>query len=387
MQSPEEELKFIHDVIKDRSDKNEATFFSVKLERNGNITPLVSKESGDVFYPTIVKYLSRYDKPVLVIELYHGKAINIKTPFQTFRIPLRPMNEPSLGIITPEIKDPLPVTPTENVIPVERHYSSLFDSQRQMLDLQFEIKRLQIENTELSKKCKKRKRYIEELEEQIYKDEKNKKQSLGNVSMGMAGANAIEYFAKSDFGLGILKHIFKVQPEVMNGLLGNADNKEDGNNGKKEEPKTNASFVVKKEEKPLTEQEKKRLDALKSLSQFFDSLNEGELRIYFEIIRMMGKDANTLQNIYQLLKLQLEHKAEEAKKAATPSVKAKNNEEKEKQQTPANQTTHPHTETSPNPVIKTIALSELSFIKHEDETEDPNNENPDLEDEETEAPP
>src|ERR1700739_851984 len=85
-QTPYEQVRFIRDVIKDRTDKSQPTFFSVKLESFGNVTPLVDKEQGALFYDTIIQYLMRYDLSALIVELYHGKSHNIKEPFQTFRI-------------------------------------------------------------------------------------------------------------------------------------------------------------------------------------------------------------------------------------------------------------------------------------------------------------
>lgn len=60
-QTPYEQIRFINDAIKDRQEKNQATFFSVKLDRLGALTPLATKENGASFYETIIQYLTKYD--------------------------------------------------------------------------------------------------------------------------------------------------------------------------------------------------------------------------------------------------------------------------------------------------------------------------------------
>lgn len=339
-QKPYEQIRFINDVIKDRKDKNQATFFSVKLETNGRQTPLVDKETGDTFYETIIQYLTRYDVNGLIIELYHGKAHNIKEPFQTFLIPIKRSVEVTLGYAEKDKKDDIQVTPAESVISTEKHYSTMMDKERQLLFLEFDLKKLQHENEELKRKNKKRKQYIEELEAELGKTEKKQKQSLGNVALGHVASNALENLAKSNFGIGLLKHVFGANEETINGLLGTTDTAP-----KQTETKSTASIITNttsetaSETKPLSEDEKIRQVLLKEMGLFFQNLEDGTLRLYFELIKAIGKDKEKLQQVYVAVQYSKnKEKAEKEKQETKQDIKkeappVKNTERKEQEET------------------------------------------------------
>lgn len=299
-QSPYEQIRFIHDVIKDRKDKNQNTFFSVKLVRADKVTPLVDKETGDTFYETIIQYLTRYDVSAIIIELYHGKAHNIKEPIDKYTIQLKKSSD--LGISFP-ISEDVQVTQAESVVSTEKHYAGLFEKERGLLMLEFELKRLQLEHEELRKKYKKKKQYIEELESELEGKEKQKKNSLGNVSLGLVASNALEGFAKSSFGIGILKNVFGAKEDVLNGLLGLDANEISTN----EMPEQNSQATIitksKEENKPQTEQEKVRQYVIKQITDFMNALDDGSLRLYYEIIQLIGKDQTKLQQVYSALKI------------------------------------------------------------------------------------
>lgn len=299
-QSPYEQIRFIHDVIKDRKDKNQSTFFSVKLVRGDKVTPLVDKETGDTFYETIIQYLTRYDVSAIMVELYHGKAHNIKDPIDKYTIQLKKSSD--LGITyTP--KEDVQISQAESVVSTEKHYAGLFEKERGLLMLEFELKRLQLEHEELKKKYKKKKQYIVELEEELEGKEKQKKNSLGNVSLGLVASNALEGFAKSSFGIGILKNVFGAKEEVLNGLLGLDVN--DTSTNEAPEQNSQASIISKTttETKPQTEQEKVRQYVVKQITDFMNSLDDGSLRLYYEIIQLIGKDQKKLQQVYSALKI------------------------------------------------------------------------------------
>lgn len=304
-QTAYEQLQFINDVIKDRRDKNQATFFSVRLERFGKQTPLVDKANGETFYETIIQYLTRYDVSLINIELYHGKAHNIKEPFQTFQIPIKKNAEANLGYAEPIKKDDVLVTPAENVITVEKHFSNIIDKERQILFLDFEVKKLQSENEDLKKKNKKRKEYIAQLETELENVEKTKKQSLGNVSLGMVGSNMLENFAKSNFGIGLLKNVFGASEETLSGLLGTT---EISKQNEVPEQKSTATIISKpkpittEQQTPQTEEEKIRQTILKEFVLFFEGLDNDTLRLYFEVVKAIGKDQVKLQQVYMAIK-------------------------------------------------------------------------------------
>ena len=300
-QSPYEQIKFIHDVIKDRQDKNQPTFFSVKVERYGEITPMVNKEPGLNFYETILQYLTKYDLSAIIIELYNGKAHNIKEPFQDFKLVLKKSTDISLGQLNNV--DEIKLSAAETLISPEKHFFTMAEKERQVMLLEFDIKRLQYENEELKRKNKKKKNYIQTLETELGKTEKDKKNSLGNVTLGGIGANAAERFFRSDLGIRILKDVFGAKPDVLMGLLGNTNTNEPPAN----EIKSTATIIddtqiPKSEKVPLTENEKIRASIKKFIAEFIDKSNDAVLRYYYELFQFLGNDVETLQSILQQVK-------------------------------------------------------------------------------------
>lgn len=289
-QSPYETIRFIHDAIKDRQDKNQQTFFNVKLERFGALTPLAVREPGANFYETVLQYLTRYDMSALIVELYSGKSHNVKEAFQTFKINLKKGIElTSLSVSEQEPK----ITPAETVITTEKHFFTMAEKERQVMMLEFDIKRLQYENEELKKKNKKKKKYIEALEADMSKTEKDKKNSLGNVSLGLAGANALEGFAKSSVGIGIMKFL-GAKEETINGMLGIEQTAKD----QPVETKTTASIISSPAEKaPETKEEKIRSEIKKFITEFMNSTSDTTLRLYYELMQYLGADNEVLSSV------------------------------------------------------------------------------------------
>ena len=310
-ESSYEQIRFINDVIKDRAAKNEKTFFSVKLERMGVQTPLVNKEDGTVFYETIIQYLTRYDLSALIIELYHGKSHNIREPFQVIKIMIRRSQDLTLGNTDKNIPE---VVASETFISPEKHFFSMVEKERANIMLEFRIKQLEWENDILKNKNEEKKSYIQELEAELDKNEKNKKHSLGNITLGNVASNALETFARSNFGIGILKNVLGAKQEVINGLLGvdekneESDKTENTNPSEKaqetKEEKSIASIVTetKEPEKKLSENDKIRLQVIKQINDFLLNADDAVLRLYYELIQLIGKDVNLLQSIYVQLK-------------------------------------------------------------------------------------
>jgi hypothetical protein len=303
-QSPYEQIRFINDVIKDRSAKNEKTFFSVKLERMGVQTPLVNKEDGSLFYETMLQYLTRYDLSALIIELYHGKSHNVREPFQVIKISMKRSTDISLG--NTDNKN-IEVVESETLINPEKHFFTMAEKERANIMLEFRIKQLEWENEILKKKNKKKKLFIQELEAELDKTERAKKKSLGNVTLGNVTANALETFVKSEFGIGILKNVFGAKQEVINGLLGIEENhseKAEEETKTAKEEKSTASIVTetKEPDKNLSDTDKVRLQVIKYINDFMLNADDAVLRLYYELIQLIGKDVNLLQSIYMQLK-------------------------------------------------------------------------------------
>ncbi len=331
-QTPYDQIKFINDAIKDRQSKKEPTYFSVKVEYMGKQTPLVNKEEGSTFYETVIQYLTRYDLSALIIELYSSKSIRTKTPFQTIKVQVK--KDSSLTLGNPSEKAELEFTNPESLVSTEKHFYTLAEKEKQVWMLEFENKRLQYELEILRKKNKKKKQYIQELESELEKGEKAKKNSFANVSLGTVTSNAIESFAKSDFGLGILKNVFGAKQEVLNGLLGIDPSKETEAETRetKEETKSTASIISEDSPKQeVTKEQKIRLQVIKHINDFLLASDDAVLRLYFEIVQLAGNNVPVLQEIY----IQLKKQADTKKTKIKPNkVETNNNsEDSEKEET------------------------------------------------------
>jgi hypothetical protein len=287
-QNPYDQIKFIRDVIKDRADKSQPTFFSVELESFNHITPLVEKESGALFYDTLIQYLTRYDVAAIIIKLYHGKSHNIKEPFQVFHIALK--KSPNVSLSGIEKKDEALTVHSEQNISPEKHFQTLAENN-------FNLLRLQYENAVLKKKNKKRKNYIKELEAEIENLGKEKEKSFGNVALGSVASNALENFTKSNFGIALLKNVFGAKDEAIKGLLGT-----DKPDPAQVEGPSSKATIIKEEPKELTPNEKARAQILSSLTDFLQSADDGTLRMYYEIMQLIGADLPLLQAVYLQIK-------------------------------------------------------------------------------------
>lgn len=314
-QSPYEQIKFIRDVIKDRTDKAQATFFSVELESFGTVTPLVEKENGALFYDTVIQYLTRYDIAALIIKLYHGKSHNIKEPFQVIRVPIK--KAPAMSLMGADKKQGIEHLQQETIISPEQHFQKLAENQ-------FNLLRLQYENDVLKKKNKKKKAYIQELEKEIARHEKEKKGGLGNVTLGNVASNALENLAKSNFGIAMLKNVFGANDEVIQGLTGEIKEAKPA----LPEENSKASIVV-KEEKPLTETERIRKEIIRTIVEFLEKSDDGLLRLYYEFIQAVNNDTKLLQALYLQAKKHKESLAEQKPKNSLHKVELGDSKEPE----------------------------------------------------------
>jgi len=143
----------------------------------------------------------------------------------------------------------------------------------------------------------------------------------------LVGANAIESFAKSSFGIGILKNVFGVKDEVLNGLMGTNT---DLGAPKSEEIKSTASLITnvpepqKSTQPPQNLEEKQRLEILKLINQFLETANFKTLRLYYDLFQYIGSDLETLQPVVTQLKTFREKQQETIKQ----SIQKDNNNEK-----------------------------------------------------------
>ena len=179
---------------------------------------------------------------------------------------------------------------------------------------------------------------ILELETEIDNTEKGKKNSLGNISLGIVASNAIENLAKSEFGLGLLKGIGMKQ-EAINGLLG-IDTSQTTESKTPEEYSTATIITKPKTDSPtkekntdaLTTEEKARQFVLKYINDTMSSADDNVLRLYYEIIVLLKKDQLKLQQVYVAVKhseTQTNTPKNEAQKNETDSEEQEDNTKNE----------------------------------------------------------
>lgn len=294
--SPIDTINFIERVIKDRGLKKQATFFTIKLENGDSITPMTGREEGSTFKDSVIGYLTGYNVNALIVELFSGKSPSVKGPFEKHRIALNRTGEVSIS----GVRNDFEITPAETVISPDKYINSVLLRERQITDLITRNTLLEKERDELKQKNKKKKKKIEELETELGRQERAKNKSFGNITLGNVASNALESFAKSDFGIGLLKNVFGAKQDVINGLLGIDQDSETTT-----EQKTKATVVIEKEpeiKKELSQEEKIRLEIIKHIRDFLKGSNDAVLRLYYELINLMRDDVALLQSIYSQVK-------------------------------------------------------------------------------------
>lgn len=309
--NPQAQFEHIVTLIADREQRNYPTFYTIKIEKFGKLSPIVDRETGEKnFSNTIFKCLSTYQPSMIQVDLYTGKSRKIHDPFQSFKIVLQ---RPSGEVVLSGMNDKTEFTQGENVIPVERFYDAKFEMQSRLMRMEFDNQRLTDTIEKLNAIIAEQKEAIEELETEIEDTAKNQKDSFANISLGHIGSIALEKFTKSEAGISILKGILGATDDQLKGLTGGNEIKE----AAKEEAKSTASIVTKPQaqqqaqQAPLTQEQQLRKKVIDNLTAHFEKADNITLRLYYDAISLIAGDKDKLQKVMQLLSVMQQKQKEE----------------------------------------------------------------------------
>lgn len=331
--TPSEIIDYIGDLIREREQKSLPTFYTIGIEQYEKNTPVAEKEEGyDNFKKQVMKYMSDYNLTAITVQLFSGKSRNVKSPFQTFKVLLKKQN-PSihLGFIE---KEPVnEVQQLESSIPVGRYYDEKFELQMRIMRIEMDKQnlterliqlteryedKLKDQDSRNAEKIKVLEDQIHELEQEINdfeieiaKNEKDKHNSFGNIALGSISARAIEGFAKSTMGTGLLKGLLgDAGYETLQGHLAGIENE------KIEAPDKPTARII----TDTTSNNDPRTLALNYIQKVGESLPDMYLRMLYDIAETAQKNVQDLQvvwNVMQQIKQQRSKTSEEKKEPET----------------------------------------------------------------------
>lgn len=312
--TPSEVIDYIGDIIREREQKSLPTFYTISIEQYEKTTPVAEKEEGyDNFKKQVMKYMSDYNLTAITVQLFSGKSRNVKTPFQTFKVQLKKQNPTIiLGGIEKSSND---VQQLDSSIPVGRYYDEKFELQMRIMRIEMEkqnlaerliqlteryedkIKEQDSRNAEkiksLEEEIKDLEQEIEDFEKEILKNEKDKHNSFGNVALGSISARAIEGFAKSTMGTGLLKGLLgQAGYETLQGHLAGIENE------KSETPEKPTARII---TEPTANSTDPRGLALNYIQKVGENLPDMYLRMLYDIAEMAQKNIQDLQVIWNLM--------------------------------------------------------------------------------------
>lgn len=312
--TPSEVIDYIGDIIREREQKSLPTFYTISIEQYEKTTPVAEKEEGyDNFKKQVMKYMSDYNLTAITVQLFSGKSRNVKTPFQTFKVPLKKQN-PTI-ILGGVEKGSSDAQQLDSSIPVGRYYDEKFELQMRIMRIEMEkqnlaerliqlteryedkLKEQDSRNTEkiksLEQEIKELEQDIEDFEKEISKNEKDKHNSFGNVALGSISARAIEGFAKSSMGTGLLKGLLgDAGYETLQGHLAGIENE------KSEPPEKPTARII---TDPATNSSDPRELALNYIQKVGENLPDMYLRMLYDIVELAQKNIQDLQVVWNLM--------------------------------------------------------------------------------------
>lgn len=340
--TPSEIIDYIGDIIKEREQKSLPTFYTISIEQYERTTPVAEKEEGyDNFKKQVMKYMSDYNLTALIVQLYSGKSRNVRTPFQTFKVPLKKQNPTIiLGGIEKNSSD---AQQLDSSIPVGRYYDEKFELQMRIMRIEMEkqnlterliqlteryedkLKEQDSRNTEkiksLEQEIKDLEQDIEDFEKEISKNEKDKHNSFGNVALGSISARAIEGFAKSSMGTGLLKGLLgDAGYETLQGHLAGIEN---------EKTETLEKPTARIITEPATNSTDPRALALNYIQKVGENLPDMYLRMLYDIAEMAQKNIQDLQVIWNVLQQIKQQRAKASEQKNDSSEIPKSTDDKE----------------------------------------------------------
>jgi hypothetical protein len=310
--TPSEVIDYIGDIIRERQQKSLPTFYTILIEQYEKSTPVAEKEEGyDNFKQQVLKYMSDYNLSSITVQLFSGKSRNVKSPFQTFKVQLKKQNPTIVlgGTEKPEIET---VQHVDSSIPVGRYYDEKFELQMRIMRIEMEKQALTERLHQLTERYEDKlkeqdKRFeekiklldlevqrleeeIAEYEKEIAKNEKDKHNSFGNIALGSISARAIENFAKSDLGTGLLKGL--LGKDGYDNLQGHLAGIESEKNNVSTPP--SARIISETDTNP-------RAVAINYITQVIQSLPDMPLRMLYDITQLSENNLSDLQVLWNVL--------------------------------------------------------------------------------------
>jgi hypothetical protein len=310
--NPSEIIQEIFDVLREREAQSVPTFFTISIEQSGEAMPLMNRENGyENFKEKITKYSLDYNPSPIIVRLYTGKSRNVKNPFKTYRIEKR-KHTPAIFLGNIE-KEQSNVEQVESAIPVGRYYDEKFELQLRIMRVELEKQNLtdkllalteryeeklkdqeeknKLANQAMLTEMDRLKEQIREFEQEIERAEKEKHNSFGNLALGSIGARALEGFAKSEVGMGMLKGLLgKAGFETMQGHLAGIEKE------KPDAPNQSARIISDEE----TESKDPRSIALKFILGVGEKLQDMHLRMFYDIAVMTAKNLKDLEVLWKV---------------------------------------------------------------------------------------
>jgi hypothetical protein len=348
--TPSEIIDYIGDLIREREQKSLPTFYTIGIEQYEKNTPVAEKEEGyDNFKKQVMKYMSDYNLTAITVQLFSGKSRNVKSPFQTFKVQLKKQN-PSIHLGFIEKEPANEVQQLESSIPVGRYYDEKFELQMRIMRCEMDKQNLtdrvlqlteryedKLKDQDLrnAEKIKVLEDEIHELEQEIHdfemeiaKNEKDKHNSFGNIALGSISARAIESFAKSNMGTGLLKGLLgDAGFETLQGHLAGIES---------EKTETREKPTARIITEPANNNDP-RTHALNYIQKVGESLSDMYLRMLYDIVETAQKNVQDLQVIWNVMQQIKQQRAKTAEVKKDPETPEPSNDIEEKEDEEPNQ--------------------------------------------------
>ena len=345
--TPSEIIDHIADIIKERDSRKLPTFFTICIEQFDKMTPVIEKETGyENFKKQVQKYITDYELTGLLFQLFSGKSRSVRTPFQTFKVALKKQQAPTVVLGGSEAEAPQ-VQQLDSAIPVGRYYDEKFEYQLRIMRSEMEKQGLMDKLNHVTERYEEKLKdmearhadklaafageidelegEVEELQREIFKNEKEKHGSLGNITLGGIGARAIEGFAKSELGAGVLKGLLGSNGYTsLQGTLTGA-----GDTEAKENTATPPSPGARIITAPVSDPRQNALNFIQTVGQ---SLPDSHLRMLYDICLLSQKNIGDLQILWNVAQQISTQRKEAANAQAQTQAPAMKNDSKEQAQ-------------------------------------------------------
>jgi|GEM_PF-2504406 len=341
---PSAQFDYIADIIREREQKNLPTFFTICIEQYEKATPVAEKEQGyDNFKQQILKFTSDYDLTSISVSIFSAKSRNAKA-MQIFKVPLNKQT-PTIVFSGME-KQNQGVEQLDSSIPVGRYYDEKFEFQLRLMRTEMEktnlLEKISLLTERYEEKLKDKdllhiqevknlkdeidglKEDLFEYEREIAKSEKDKHNSFGNIALGSISARAIEGFAKSPIGLGVLKGILgDAGFETLQGHLSGIENEG------KEIPVPETARII---TQPVTNTPDPKQIVINYIQKVYTTLPDKQLRMVYDIMEVVERNLKDLELLWQVA-LQVKDQRNKAATQKDESTHTDNQDETDKDDT------------------------------------------------------